>query len=150
MHRKAQTVFWPGYTVDVKKRREGCHTCNSTAPTQQQVPVRQSEPPTTPFKSMAADFFDLAEVHNLVRVDRLSGWIDITRAAPGSAGSGAKGLMACLYLLFANKGIPEQLSSDGGTEFMAGKHKSFSETGMSATDCLQSTSRSRMAERKWR
>ena len=107
LHRAAQSVFWPGYTADIEKRSAGCHVCNTIALSQQQVPVEQSEPPTTPFESIAADFFDLAGVHYLVTVDRLSGWLDVTRAALGSAGSGAKGLIACLRLLFADKGVPD-------------------------------------------
>ena len=58
LHRAAQTVFWPGYIADIEKRRAGCHACNTIAPSQQQVSVEQSKPPTTPFESIAADFFD--------------------------------------------------------------------------------------------
>ena len=68
LHRAAQTVFWPGYTADIEKRRAGCHVCNTIAPSQQQVPVEQSELPTTPF-----NFFDLAGIPYLVTVHRLSG-----------------------------------------------------------------------------
>ena len=32
---KVMTVFWPGYTADIEKRRAGCHTCNRIAPSQQ-------------------------------------------------------------------------------------------------------------------
>ena len=88
----------------------------------------QSEAPTTPFESISADFFDLAGVHYLVTVDRLSGWIDITRAAAGTSGAGAKGLIACLRSLFADKGVPETLSSDGGTEFTSGETQAFLNT----------------------
>ena len=70
-----------------------------------------------PFKSISADFFDLAGVHYLVTVARLSGWINITRAAAGTSGAGAKGLIACLRSLFADKGVPETLWSDGGNRF---------------------------------
>ena len=121
-------VFWLGYTADIERRQAGCHPCNTIAPSQQQVPIKQSEPRTTPFESIAADFFDLAGVHYLVTVDRLSGWLDITRAAPGLAGSGAKGLIACLRLLFADKGVPNILSSDGGTEFTSAETQAFLET----------------------
>ena len=59
-------------------------------------------------------FFDLAGVHYLYR---RSGWIDITWEAAGTSGARAKGLIPCLWSLFADKGVPETLSSDGGTEF---------------------------------
>ena len=99
LHRAAETVFWPGYTADIEKRMAGCHIPDTTAPTQQQqqqqqqVPVEQSDPPTTPFESIAAESFDLAGVHYLLTVDELSGWLAVTRAAPGSAGLGARGLI---------------------------------------------------------
>ena len=111
LQRAAQTVFWRGYTANIKKRRAGCHACNMIASLQQQVPVEQLEPPTTPFESIAANFFDLARVHNLVTVDRLSGWLDVTRAAPGSVGSGAKGLIACLRLLFVANILSSEFTS---------------------------------------
>ena len=57
-----------------------------------------------------------------------SGWLDITRAALGSAGSGAKGLVACLRLLFADKGVPDVLSSDGGTKFTSAETQTFLKT----------------------
>ena len=63
---------------------------------QAQVPTVQSEPPTTPFESIAADFFNLAGVHYLITVNMLSWWLDIMRAASGTPGAGAKGLIACL------------------------------------------------------
>ena len=66
---------------------------------------------------MAADYFDLYGVHYLVTVDRLSGWLDITHAASGTPASGAAGLVACLRRVFADKGVPDTLSSDGGLEF---------------------------------
>ena len=72
-----------------------------------------------------ADFFDLAGVHYLLTVDRLSGWINVMRAAPGTTGSGAKGFIARLRLLFANKGIPKKISSERETEFTAGETQQF-------------------------
>ena len=41
LHRAADTVFWPGYTTDVEKKRASCRTCNRTTPTQR-VPVDRS------------------------------------------------------------------------------------------------------------
>ena len=125
MHRAAQCVFWPGISSDVQKRRASCATCNTIAPSNPQVPTEQSDPPTTPFESIAADYFDLGGHHYLVTVDRLSGWIDVTRAAPGTAASGAKGLISCLRSIFADKGVPVELSSDGGTEFTSAETAAF-------------------------
>ena len=48
--------------------------------------------------------------------------------AAGTSGAGAKGLIACLRSLFAAKGIPDILSSDGGTKFTAGETQAFLKT----------------------
>ena len=109
-HRASQTVYWPGITADVKGRRLWCATCT-------EVPTEQSNDAQTPFKLIAADYFNLHGVHYLVTVDRLSGWLDITRAASGTPASGAAGLIACLRRVFADKGVPDTLSLDGGLEF---------------------------------
>lgn len=93
-HCASQMVFWPGLTNNIA--RAECHTCNLIAPSQPQVPVEQSSPPSTPFEAKDADYFDPAGMHYLVTVDRLSGWINVTRTTPGSASSGAIGLIACL------------------------------------------------------
>ena len=78
-----------------------------------------------PFESIAADYFDLNGVHYLVTVDRLSGWLDVTRAASGTLASGAAGLVACLRQIFADKGVPDTLSLDGGLEFTSHPTQDF-------------------------
>ena len=118
-HRASQTVYWPGITADIKVKRLRCATCTEVAPSQVQVPTEQSCEARMPFESIAADYFDLNGVHFLVTVDRLSGWLDVTRAASGTSASGVAGLIACLRQIFADKGVPETLSSDRGLEFMS-------------------------------
>ena len=127
-HRASSTVFWPGISQDIRAKRDSCKTCNSIAPSLPQIPMEQSEPASLPFQKIAADYFDLNGCHYLVTVDRLSGWIDINGAKPSTPASGAKGLIACLRLLFQDKGIPEELSSDGGTEFTSSETQDFLRT----------------------
>ena len=85
LHRAAQTVFWPGYTLDIEKKGTDCGTCNRNVPSHAQVRTEQSDTPTMPFESISKDFFDLTGIHYLITVDRLSGWIDIMRAAAGTS-----------------------------------------------------------------
>ena len=127
-HRASASVFWPGITKDIKAKRDSCATCNSISPSLPQIPIEQSQPATLPFQKIAADYFDLNGSHYLVTVDRLSGWIDINGAKPSTPASGAKGLIACLRLLFQDKGVPEELSSDGGTEFTSSETQEFLRT----------------------
>ena len=88
LHKRcSQTIFWPGYTIDVNKKRDGCNICNHNAPSPRCPPILEHR-------------ITLAGVHYLITVDRLSGWLDITWAASGTPG--AKGLTACLRTLFVD------------------------------------------------
>jgi len=89
------------------------------------LPSSPATPPSTPFQRVFADYFDFAGHHYLVIGDRLSGWPEIFSAPKGSGLAGSKGLVACLRSFFAVFGIPEELSSDGGPEFIANDTQTF-------------------------
>ena len=76
--------------------------------------------PEYPFQCLCADFFQHEGSHYLIAVDRYSNWPTIERAREGS-----KGLVECLRRQFSTFGIPDELSSDEGPEFMAGATKAF-------------------------
>ena len=93
--RARSIVFWPGMTLDMDRIRANCKDC----------------------KCMGQFY--------LIFADRLSGWVDIFKAPPGSPQAGAEGLMCCLRNVFSRFGVPEELSSDGGKEFTADATKAF-------------------------
>eukprot|EP00111_Clytia_hemisphaerica_P012274 TCONS_00036043-protein len=72
-----------------------------------------------------ADYFDSAAQHYLVVGDRLSGWSDVFKAPHGSPQSGAEGLIACLRNYFSRFGVPTEISSDGGPEFISNATETF-------------------------
>lgn len=118
-------VFWPGITADIHAIRAACADCNRNAPSQPPLPAASTVPPSTPFESVYADYFDFAGHHYLVVGDRLSGWSEVFACPPGSSHAGSAGLIGCLRSLFATFGVPEELSSDGGPEFTAGVTRDF-------------------------
>ena len=70
-------------------------------------------------------FFDFAGRHYLIIGDRLSGWSEIYLTPSGTQQSGAKGLVHCLRSFFMTFGVPEEISTDGGPEFIADTTKQF-------------------------
>lgn len=118
-------VFWPGITADIHAVRAECVSCNRHAPSQPSLPSAETSPPTTPFEAVYADFFDFAGKHYLVVGDRLSGWTEVFVCTPGSSQAGAAGLVGCLRSLFGTFGVPVELSSDGGPEFVSGTTRDF-------------------------
>ena len=126
MQARAQgIVFWPGMTRDINLKRDQCIECHRNAPSQAALPSEPPEPPTVPFQKIYADFFDFGGRHYLVAGDRLSGFAEVFFTPTGTAQSGARGLIACLRKWFKTFGVPEQLSSDGGPEFVADTTKNF-------------------------
>ena len=123
--RASRIMFWPGMTEDIRQKRASCIECNINAPSQASLPSSPATPPSTPFQRVFADYFDFAGNHYLVIGDRLSGWPEIFAAPKGSGLAGSKGLVACLRSFFAVFGIPEELSSDGGPEFIANDTQTF-------------------------
>ena len=55
----------------------------------------------------------------------MSGWSEIFSTPSGSSHAGARGLIKCLRTFFSAFGVPEELASDGGPEFIASTTKEF-------------------------
>lgn len=118
-------IFWPGMTTDIQSTRDNCSPCNANAPSQAATPCIPSSVPSTPFESIYADFFEKGGCHYLVAGDRLSGWVEIFMAPHGTNQAGAQGLISSLRTMFRSFGIPEEIASDGGPEFIASKTEAF-------------------------
>ena len=89
------------------------------------MPVTAPEVPSTPFEAIFADFFEESGYHYLVAGDRLSGWVEVYSSKVHSQKAGSASLIAHLRTLFTTFGIPLNLSSDGGPEFVATATSNF-------------------------
>ena len=118
-------IYWSGMTKDISDTRHSCAICNRNTPSQTATPPILSNPPSTPFEVVFAEFFDHGGCHYLVVGDRLSGWVEIFESSSGTDLAGASGLICHLRSLFATFGVPEELSSDGGPEYSAGQTQDF-------------------------
>ena len=123
--RALSAIFWPGITSDIDASRNRCRTCHQNAPTQPRLPPKQPELPTAPFEQVCADFFKLSGHYYLVLVDRLSGWPEVVQIKQGTSFAGAKSLCRALRGFFATFGVPEEIATDGGPEFVAQETKDF-------------------------
>ena len=117
------TVFWPGITPAITQRRERCEDCNRNAPSQPSAPPAPRIQPTYPFQAICADYFKHHGKNYLAIVERYSNYPIAERAKDG-----AKGLVKSLKRLFATFGIPDEISTDGGSEFVASSTQSFLRT----------------------
>ena len=123
---RAQTsVFWPGISRDIESKREHCGVWHRNAPSQAKLPPLLPRLPTVPFEMIFADFFKLVGKFFLIIGDRLSGWTEIISVKHGSDNSGSKGLCDAFRTVFQTFGVPDELTSDGGPEFIAAETIAF-------------------------
>ena len=98
--------------------RANCRDCIVNAPSQPAQPSPPTVPFSTPFEKVFADFIHSTAQHYLVVGNRLSGWSDVFTSPHGSPQSGSAGLISCMRNYFARFGVPEEISSNGGPEFV--------------------------------
>ena len=121
-YRASDCVFWPGITSDIERARAKCTPCNVNAPSQSKMPPVEPFVPSLPFEAIASDFFQSQGKRFLLTVDRFSNWPDLRQV------NGATGLIEAYLELFATFGVPRELSSDGGPEYVAKSFKQFLRT----------------------
>lgn len=119
------TVFWPGISHDIERERQLCRACNRNSPSQPRSEPTPPIFPTTPFEAVVSDFFEFKGMNYLVIADRLSAWTECYRTKAGTDESGSRGLILLLKRFFGTFGVPRELSSDGGKEFVADATQEF-------------------------
>lgn len=123
--RARRILYWPGITKDIRLARESCIECCRNAPSQPAMPSTEPRIPSTPFDAIVADFFETQGHHFLVAADRLSGWVEVFSAPVKTVTSGANGLVQHLRSFFSIFGVPEEISTDGGPEFVSSIAQEF-------------------------
>ena len=123
--RARAAVYWPGITKDIETARANCTSCDRIMPSQARTPPIEPCIPKTPFEAVACDYFHFMGYYYFVAADRLSGWPEIQQIKVGTNEAGAEGLCKALRRMIATFGVPKEVSSDGGPEFIGGKAKAF-------------------------
>ena len=112
--RVEESVFWPGITTDIIKTRNTCLTCIKEAPSQPAGTPTPPPVPAFPFQYIVADYCSVGGRNFLVIGDRFSGWLSIYEAGEGAFD--AKSLVTQLRNWCQIFNIPEEISTDGGTQ----------------------------------
>ena len=117
-----QRFFWPGMSAQIQNRRDQCHRCNDTAPSNHKEPLTQPQNPEYPFQQVVTDIFHMVGRKYIVYADRLSGWSEVASTNPDSK---AHTICNILRRYFINFGVPEEISFDGGPPFDSMELKQF-------------------------
>ena len=112
--------WWLGMDADIDQVRSQCRECNAGAPSNAKEPLTASPEPEYPWQHTVMDYFELVSVHYLVIADRFTGWPEIFR----QNGKFMTLVRTCRNL-FAQFGVPEEVSFDGGPPFNSYEWRKF-------------------------
>lgn len=121
--RAQESVWWPGWSDDVKRVREGCVSCTRSAPSQPALPPVSPPSPEYPFQMVSSDYFAHGGHTYLVLVDRYSGWPVVRRCREETAVE----LVTALRDYFGVYGTPEEIATDGASVYVSATVQRFLE-----------------------
>ena len=102
--------------------RTKCQVCAQHQKAQAKEPMISSKIPDRPWAKIGVDLFEYNNTHYLLSVDYYSKWIEIAKLDNQSS----KNTITYLQSEFSRYGIPDQLISDNGPQFISTEFSEFS------------------------
>ena len=121
MRRVRTTVFWPGIRQEVKQISENCESCQRNKPQNQRETLIHHDEGSSPWQKIGADLCELHGQNYLIIVDYFSNYIEIERLTLTTAAQIIKKMKA----IFARWGIPLEIVTDCGSQFLSEQFQSF-------------------------
>ena len=117
----AESVFWPGMSEAIIRRRLACNSCDRVTPSQPSSPPWPLPQPAFPFERVCTDYFSFAGKSYFIIVDRYSGWLSVYKAGK----DGAKGFISTMKEYFSTFGISQEVTSDEGSQYTSNVTQKF-------------------------
>ena len=115
-------VWWPGIDKDIEDIAKSCLVCQSIKNVPQAAPLHPWTWPTKPRQRLRIDFVSpFLDTNFLVVVDAHSKWPEVFEMSSTTSSK----TIAVLRHLFATYGLPEQIVSDNGPQFVSDEFKTF-------------------------
>ena len=114
---------WPDNSIRNYHNTCTSSTCVKYKQSQHVEPLIITPIPEWPFQKICLDYFFVEQHSYLVVADRYSSWPCVYYFKPGEATSSL--LINSCRDIFTNYGVPEEISSDGGPQFVAKSFKDF-------------------------
>lgn len=121
LRRARQFLYWKGQYEDIIKLVKGCSVCEQTQRNNIKDTVLVKKIPTLPWQIVASDLFELNGKIYLVICDSYSGYLDFQQLK----GQSSYEVIEQLKKWFSVHGVPEELQSDNGTQYMSREFKIF-------------------------
>ena len=115
-------IWWPGIDKDIEAIVQSCEGCQQVQKAPALAPLHPWEWPVTPWERIHIDFAGpYLNYMYLVVVDAHSKWPEIFKMKSTTSSD----TISILRTLFARAGVPMQLVSDNGPQFMSEEFTAF-------------------------
>ena len=122
LRRARESVFWPGFSAEIKQMIETCETCRKFETSPQKEPLASHDVPSRPWEKIGVDIFELNGKEYLTTVDYYSNFWEIDKLPTDAK---ATTVIAKLKDHFARYGIPDQVVTDNGPQFKSQEFANF-------------------------
>lgn len=114
-------VWWPGIDPDIEDLVRSCNACIKFQGSPKTVPLLLWPWATEPWKRIHVDFLEDKGQQFLLVVDSYSKWMEVFPMEPTTAAV----TIVAIRNLFARYGLPEEVVSDNGPQFISHDFKNF-------------------------
>ena len=114
-------VWWPGLDLDIEDVVRACNACVNSQATPKTVPLLLWPWATAPWQRVHIDFAEESRQRFLIIVDSYSKWLEVFHMTSTTAADTIEVLRTC----FARYGLPLEIVSDNGPQFVAQEFKDF-------------------------
>jgi hypothetical protein len=114
-------VWWPKMDEEIEEAVRVCTVCQSVRNTPPSAPLIPWKWPTRPFQRIHIDFCQKDNDYFLVVIDSHSKWLEVQHMTSTTA----ERTIDELRLIFANHGLPEEVVSDNGPQFVSFQFAEF-------------------------
>ena len=122
MERARISVWWPGINAQIKELVANCEFCQVNKRSQGKEPLKPTELPGGPWQKIAADLCEYEGQRYLIVIDYFSRYLEIAHMPTTTASQVIRKLKAML----GRWGIPKELITDNGPQFVATEFTAFS------------------------
>ena len=114
-------VWWPNLDKDIEEKIKLCTPCQAVRNSPPVAPLHPWNWPTRPWSRIHLDFCTTEGKDFLVVIDSHSKWLEVFAMSSTTA----ERTIDELRLLFASYGMPEQVVTDNGPQFISSDFKNF-------------------------
>lgn len=125
MKRRArQCVYWPGLNKMIEDMVNKCKDCLRYKPSKSNEPLKPHEVPTRPWEKVGTDLFQLKDSNYIIITDYYSLYPEVYELKRTKSDN----VVAVLKDVFARHGIPTELVSDNGSQYISHQFRKFVKT----------------------